>query len=88
MLARGEPGVCRFCRCRGDTCRLANGDLCAWLTATKDTCNAVPCIRELERRQKETHIELERSRLERCRDRALRSRGGKSRKRGGKKRGT
>jgi hypothetical protein len=61
MLSRGEPGTCRFCRCHGDHCRLANGELC-WLIGEQDTCNAAACLREFERAKKANRIELEHSR--------------------------
>jgi hypothetical protein len=64
-LFHGEPGICRFCGCHGDECRLGDGDCCVWLDAYRDTCNSPACVRELIRRRKIARIEQSNMRKQR-----------------------
>ncbi|HEV2133763.1 MAG TPA: hypothetical protein VGR47_05825 [Terracidiphilus sp.] len=47
-----RAGVCRFCGCDDlHPARLANGDACGWIDATRTVCSHPCCMREWERKR-------------------------------------
>lgn len=43
-LAAPTAGVCRHCRCNGDSCKLPSGDKCQWSDSTRTCCTAAGCL--------------------------------------------
>lgn len=57
------PGVCRHCRCTGESCTLPGGDKCGWFDATRTVCSN--CIKAEMRRRADVRAEFYRNKPKR-----------------------
>ncbi len=48
-----EPGRCRYCGCSGESCKLADGELCCWADAARTVCSGPSCVRQYQARRRE-----------------------------------
>ena len=56
------PGTCRYCRCHGDSCPLANGERCVWSDRDRTVCSAAPCMRAEATRLRAANYDLVKAR--------------------------
>lgn len=51
-LVREMGGRCQVCDCRGDSCKLEDGERCTWTNPLRTVCSNPRCIVEADKRRK------------------------------------
>lgn len=47
-----REGVCRYCGCGGDSCKLMDGEKCGWGDKTRTWCTGPDCMAEFHNNQR------------------------------------